>query len=117
MGSDTLANRDGTSITGSTGDVQFTTGGVEFTVAFSAFATSGNGCGGPCATTLSSAITTTLEGVDIVGPNGAQQVADASFTEDGVGTIDLTPTPEPSAIALLGTGLIGLVPFARRPKR
>jgi hypothetical protein len=41
-------------------------------------------------------------------------IAFASFGNGATGTLTGTPTPEPSTLALLATGLFGLLGFARR---
>ena len=57
-----------------------------------------------------------LQGVDAETAQG-HYVASAMFNSDGKGTLDVTsPTtaPEPSTMAMLGSGLIGLIPVIRR---
>jgi hypothetical protein len=61
-----------------------------------------------------------LGGIDAVDASGAL-INSASFDQHGFGTLTVTPAagppstvPEPSAMALLGTGLVALMPAARR---
>lgn len=48
----------------------------------------------------------------VSNPATFTQIDDISVSASGTGTI-----PEPGSMALLGTGLVGLVPFARRRRR
>ena len=54
-----------------------------------------------------------LLGVSAYDMNGAF-LEDATFTDDGTGSFGTVP--EPGSFTLLGTGLVAIVPIARRRK-
>jgi len=64
-------------------------------------------------------LTATLAGIDAVNGQG-QTIATADFGADGNGTLvftgTTTTTPEPTTLALLATGLLGLAPTVRRKR-
>ena len=109
-----------------------TAGGVDFTVPLSAFTSPGllnyvfepfvQGdihLNQPTGTMLNASISATLQGVDAETAQG-QYIASAMFNPDGTGTLDVTSpitTPEPSTIAMLGSGLVGLIPIIRRRRK
>lgn len=71
-------------------------------------------------TTQTGSIWAMLAGIDAVDASGAL-ISSAAFDQAGFGTINTAPTagppstvPEPNSMALLGTGLIVLIPTARR---
>lgn len=69
----------------------------------------------PAGASESASISAKLLGVDAVDASG-KVLGSVVFDANGDGTLTLggTTVPEPSSFALLGTGLIGLVPLVRR---
>jgi hypothetical protein len=71
-------------------------------------------------TTQTGSIWVMLAGIDAVNGSGAH-ISSVSFDQRGFGTINAAPdagppstVPEPNSLALLGTGLVALIPTARR---
>lgn len=63
--------------------------------------------------------TARIIGIDVLDASGNSLVASTQLSFDSginyhLGAPDVTTTPEPSSIALLGTGLLGLAPVVRR---
>lgn len=73
-------------------------------------------------TTQTASISAMLAGVDQVSASGAF-IRSATFDQNGFGTFGAAPNgppstvPEPSSVALLGSGLVGLIPVLRRKSR
>ncbi|HEV2641387.1 MAG TPA: PEP-CTERM sorting domain-containing protein [Candidatus Elarobacter sp.] len=74
------------------------------------------------ATTQTGSLWAMLSGIDAVDGSGAV-ISSASFDQAGFGTISTSPVagppstvPEPSSMALLATGLVVLIPTARRKR-
>lgn len=63
-------------------------------------------------TFLSSGYNGQVDQVVVNGTNGQFVMDDVTF-----GAATITTTPEPGSLALLGTGLVGLVPMLRRKRR
>ncbi len=62
--------------------------------------------------TVSGSITAQLQGIDVVNSSGTF-ITSATF-DPATGWRVATLAPEPSALALLGTGFVALIPVARR---
>jgi hypothetical protein len=62
---------------------------------------------------LSATVSGQLSGIDAIAADG-RLIASATFDQGGLATLDVTATPEPVSLVLLGTGLLGIVGAARR---
>lgn len=97
-----------------------TSGSYAFNFVSDEFATA---VGQPPGAIFSAFLDATLSGIDAVTSAGAV-IGSATFSSsNGFATLDLqngggtTTAPEPSSFALLGSGLVGLAPIARRKRR
>ena len=64
----------------------------------------------------SSVLDSRLLGIDAVDAQG-QVIASAFFDSYGNATLDMTVTPEPASLVLVGTGVLGLFGVSRRRRR
>jgi hypothetical protein len=60
---------------------------------------------------------TAADGLNAGGPNTLELTVQGNGRTDGILVDGYTTTPEPGSLALLGTGLFGLVPMIRRKKQ
>lgn len=76
-----------------------------------------DGSGGTSSASTTGTLNATLQGLDVRHADGTTYATGVYDPTAGTWSlVDVTTTPEPSSFALLGTGIIGLVPLARRKR-